>query len=98
MFTESSTLSAPAQVAAARAVDIRVLFKEQELSNIIWALGKLQHTDLEIYTLLLQEATDKLQFFLPQVRGAAASNARLPPVAIQRAADGWPAQAGQRKF
>ncbi len=48
-------------------MDIRVLFKEQELSNIIWALGKLQHTDLDIYTLLLQEATDKLQFFLPQV-------------------------------
>jgi hypothetical protein len=54
-------------VVAARAMDIRVLFKEQELSNIIWALGKLQHTDLDIYTLLLQEATDKLQFFLPQV-------------------------------
>jgi hypothetical protein len=66
-------------VAAARAVDIRVLFKEQELSNIIWALGKLQHADLDVFQLLLQEATDKLQFFLPQVRRAPRCLPLLPP-------------------
>lgn len=45
-------------------------FKEQELSNVVWAFAKLHHYKSDMFQKLLQAVTDKLPHFLPQVRAA----------------------------
>lgn len=42
-------------------------FKEQELSNVVWAFAKLHHYDEVLFTHLLGAVTAKLPHFLPQV-------------------------------
>lgn len=59
---------------AAQAQRIAPLFKEQELSNMVWAYGKLhaaQHPHL--VACLMAETRAKLHAFLPQVREAVRS-------------------------
>lgn len=44
-------------------------FKEQELSNVVWAFAKLHHYNSDMFGQLLQAVTNKLPHFLPQVGG-----------------------------
>lgn len=56
-------------VVASQAQRIAPLFKEQELSNVLWALGKmgLRHRP-DVLESLMVETRTKLPAFLPQVR------------------------------
>ncbi len=55
-------------VAAQQAQRIAPLFKEQELSNVLWALGKMNLRDRpEVLEALMSETRAKLPAFLPQV-------------------------------
>lgn len=42
-------------------------FKEQELSNVVWAFAKLHHYDSDMFRKLLAAVSNKLPHFLPQV-------------------------------
>lgn len=42
-------------------------FKEQELSNVVWAFAKLHYYDQVLFKHLLAAVTAKLPHFLPQV-------------------------------
>lgn len=44
-------------------------FKEQELSNVVWAFAKLHHYKSDMFGQLLQAVMNKLPHFLPQVGG-----------------------------
>ncbi len=56
------------QVVAAQAQLIAPLFKEQELSNVLWALGKMGVRRPDVMESLMAETRAKLHAFLPQVR------------------------------
>lgn len=43
-------------------------FKEQELSNVVWAFAKLHHYKSDMFRKLLEAVSYKLPHFLPQVR------------------------------
>lgn len=61
----------PSCPAAARALRLAPLFKEQELSNIVWSLGRSHTHDPQLLGALLHEARTKLHHFMPQVRPGA---------------------------
>lgn len=42
-------------------------FKEQELSNVVWAFAKLHHYDSDMFRKLLAAVSNKLPHFQPQV-------------------------------
>lgn len=42
-------------------------FKEQELSNVVWAFAKLHYYDSDMFNKLLATVSNKLPHFLPQV-------------------------------
>lgn len=58
-----------------------VQFNEQELSNLIWGLGKLHYTREDLFAHLLSCVGAKLDAFTPQVRGVAF---RMPFMGICR--------------
>eukprot|EP00882_Tetradesmus_deserticola_P025761 GHRQ01028324.1.p2 GENE.GHRQ01028324.1~~GHRQ01028324.1.p2 ORF type:complete len:176 (+),score=37.47 GHRQ01028324.1:349-876(+) len=53
--------------AGARALALIDEFKEQELSNVVWAFAKLQHYKQGLFAQLLATVKAKLPHFLPQV-------------------------------
>jgi hypothetical protein len=57
-----------AQVVGSRALLMLDQFKEQELSNVVWAFAKLHHYDGAMFQKLLEAVANKLHHFLPQVR------------------------------
>mgnify|MGYP001807426479 CR=1 FL=1 len=67
---DTNGVCAPVQVVGCRALSMLDQFKEQELSNVVWAFAKLHHYDSEMFKQLLQAVTNKLPHFLPQVCGA----------------------------
>jgi hypothetical protein len=46
--------------------------KEQELSNIVWSLGRAHHHDPRLLSTLLMEMRAKIHLFMPQVGGPSA--------------------------
>lgn len=56
------------QVVGSRALLLLDQFKEQELSNVVWAFAKLHHYDGAMFQKLLEAVANKLHHFLPQVR------------------------------
>lgn len=56
------------QVVGRRALSMLGQFKEQELSNVVWAFAKLHHYDSGLFRQLVQAVANKLPHFLPQVR------------------------------
>jgi hypothetical protein len=54
--------------AGARALALVDQFKEQELSNVVWAFAKLHHYEQGLFAHLLAAVKAKLPHFLPQVR------------------------------
>jgi hypothetical protein len=59
--------------AGARALALIDQFKEQELSNVVWAFAKLHHYEQGLFAHLLAAVKAKLHHFLPQV-GSIAEN------------------------
>jgi hypothetical protein len=53
-------------VVGQRALVLVDQFKEQELSNVVWAFAKLHHYDTELFDNLLAAVKVKLPHFLPQ--------------------------------
>lgn len=53
--------------AGARALALVDQFKEQELSNVVWAFAKLHHYEQGLFAHLLAAVKAKLPHFLPQV-------------------------------
>jgi hypothetical protein len=53
--------------AGARALALIDQFKEQELSNVVWAFAKLHHYEQGLFAHLLAAVKAKLHHFLPQV-------------------------------
>ncbi len=52
--------------AGRRAAALAGHFKEQELSNVVWALGRAQHLDLSLLEPLLAVVRARLPAFMPQ--------------------------------
>jgi hypothetical protein len=63
------------QVVGNRALLMLDQFKEQELSNVVWAFAKLHHYDGAMFQKLLEAVSNKLHHFLPQVRAQAVHSA-----------------------
>jgi hypothetical protein len=68
VLTNTGALScACLQVVGGRALSMLDQFKEQELSNVVWAFAKLHHCKSDMFGRLLQAVANKLPHFLPQV-------------------------------